>query len=96
MIEEIFQLEVAPGTEKDFEADFPKVVQLLETSDGYRGSELKRSIENDNVFLISVVWKNLEAHNVDFKNSSAYEEMKQILAPHYLEVPKFQHFYKVF
>lgn len=96
MVEEIFQLEVAPGTAGAFENDFPKVVALLETSDGYRGSELKRSVENDNLFLISVQWESLDAHNVDFKNTDEYEEMKQILAPHYIEVPNFQHFVKVF
>ena len=96
MIEEIFQLEVEPGTEVGFENDFLQVVQLLVQAEGYKKSEMKRSVENKNVQLISVTWYTVEDHTVTFNNTPAYEKMKNILAPHYLEVPNFQHFYKVY
>lgn len=93
MVEEIFIMEVAPGTEAAFEADFKRVVTLFEQANvGYHGASLKRCVEQPNKFMVLVKWSSLEEHTEKFKNKPEFDQMKAILGPHYLTVPNFQHY----
>ncbi|RKQ30375.1 antibiotic biosynthesis monooxygenase family protein [Oceanobacillus halophilus] len=95
MVQEIFILEVTSGLEKDFEEAFNQAKELMSTSKGYLGAELKRCVEQENKYLVSVSWESVEAHVHDFKKTSEFEEMKKLLGPFYLSIPKVQHYEKV-
>lgn len=95
MVEETFMLDVEPGTEAAFEQDFRKVVQILKNAKGFLGAELKRSIEQENRFLVAIAWNSVEEHTEEFKKTAAFEQMKAILLPHYLETPNIQHYKKI-
>ncbi|MFC4022310.1 antibiotic biosynthesis monooxygenase family protein [Oceanobacillus longus] len=95
MVQEIFMIHVKSGTEEEFEKAFKKATALLSTAKGYKGAEIKRCVEQRNKYLVSVSWKLVENHVIDFKNTPEFEEMKKILSPFYLSVPKVQHYEKV-
>lgn len=91
-VEETFILEILPGTEEAFEADYEKAVGVLKSGEGFLGASLKQSIEQENRYLCLIKWTSVEAHTVDFKSTLAFEELKKILLPHYQETPINHHF----
>ncbi|WP_067726923.1 antibiotic biosynthesis monooxygenase family protein [Oceanobacillus damuensis] len=95
MVQEIFMLEVKSGNEEEFEKAFKQATAFMTTAKGYNGAELNRCVEQQNKYLVSVSWNSVEDHVIDFKNTSEFEEMKKILGPFYLSVPKVQHYEKV-
>ncbi|WP_156292097.1 antibiotic biosynthesis monooxygenase family protein [Oceanobacillus salinisoli] len=95
MVQEIFMLEVISGLERDFEQAFNQAKGLLSTSKGYLGAELKRCVEQENKYLVSVSWESVEAHVHNFKKTPEFVEMKKLLGPFYLSIPNVQHYEKV-
>src|SRR6202022_4795374 len=65
MITEIAQIDVKPGTEKDFEAAVAKARPLFLRAKGSKGFELHRSIEKPSRYRLLAKWDTLEKHTVD-------------------------------
>jgi heme-degrading monooxygenase HmoA len=66
MITEIAQIDVKPGTEKDFEAAVAKARPLFLRAKGGKGFELHKSIEKPSRYRLMAKWETLENHTVDF------------------------------
>ena len=60
MITEIAQIDVKPGTEKDFEAAVAKARPLFLRAKGGKGFELHKSIEKPQRYRLMVKWETLE------------------------------------
>jgi len=69
MITEIAQIEIKPGTEKEFEAAVAKAEPLFLRAKGGLGIELHRSIEKPQRYRLIARWATLENHTVDFRGS---------------------------
>ena len=69
MITEIAQIDVKPGTEKEFEAAVAKARPLFLRAKGGKGFELHRSIEKPSRYRLMAKWETLENHTVDFRGS---------------------------
>ena len=69
MITEIAQIDVKPGSEKDFEAAVAKARPLFLRAKGGNGFELHRSIEKPSRYRLVAKWQTLENHTVDFRGS---------------------------
>jgi len=67
MITEIAQIDVKPGTEKDFEAAVAKARPLFLRAKGGKGFELHKSIERPSRYRLMAKWETLENHTVDFR-----------------------------
>ena len=67
MITEIAQIDVKPGTEKDFEAAVAKARPLFLRAKGGKGFELHKSIEKPSRYRLMAKWETLENHTVDFR-----------------------------
>ena len=67
MITEIAQIDVKPGTEKDFEAAVAKARPLFLRAKGGKGFELHKSIEKPQRYRLMAQWETLENHTVDFR-----------------------------
>ncbi|EJN11914.1 putative enzyme involved in biosynthesis of extracellular polysaccharides [Bradyrhizobium sp. YR681] len=65
MITEIAQIDVKPGSEKDFEAAVAKAKAAFGRSKGFHGFELHKSIEKPQRYRLMVKWATLENHTVD-------------------------------
>ena len=72
MITEIAQIDVKPGTEKDFEAAVAKARPLFLRAKGGKGFELHRSIEKPQRYRLMAQWETLENHTVDFRGSEDF------------------------
>ena len=90
MITEIAQIDVKPGTEKDFEAAVAKAKPLFLRAKGGKGFELHKSIEKPRYRLMAK-WETLENHTVDFRGSENFAEWRALVGPHFAAPPEVEH-----
>lgn len=91
MITEIAQIEVKPGTEKDFEAAVAKAKAVFGRSKGFHGFELHKSIEKPQRYRLMVKWATLENHTVDFRSSENFAEWRGLVGPYFAAPPEVEH-----
>jgi 2-hydroxychromene-2-carboxylate isomerase len=76
---------VKPERRAQFEAAFARARSILAAATGCLSSELRRSVENPNRYLLLVRWRSLEDHTRGFRGSAAYAEWKRLL--HHFDDP---------
>lgn len=91
MITEIAQIEVKPGSEKDFEAAVAKAKAAFGRSKGFHGFELHRSIEKPQRYRLMAKWETVEAHMVDFRESENFAEWRALVGPYFASPPDVEH-----
>ena len=89
MITEIAQIEIKPGTEKDYEAAIAKAVALPPPT-GFHGFELHRSIEKPQRYRFIARWDSVEAHNA-FRASASFVEWRALVGAYYAGPPDVEH-----
>ncbi|CCE07209.1 conserved hypothetical protein [Bradyrhizobium sp. STM 3843] len=91
MITEIAQIEVKPGSEKDFEAAVAKARPLFLRAKGAKGVELHKSIEKPQRYRLMVKWETLENHTVDFRGSEDFTAWRALVGPYFASPPEVEH-----
>ena len=91
MITEIAQIDVKPGTEKDFEAAVEKARAAFGRSKGFYGFELHRSIEKPQRYRLMAKWETLENHTVDFRGSADFQEWRKLVGDCFASPPEVEH-----
>lgn len=91
MITEIAQIEIKPGSEKDFEAAIAKAEPIFKRCKGWKGFELHRSIEKPSRYRLHIKWETLENHTVDFRESANFTEWRALVGPHFAAPPEVEH-----
>ena len=91
MITEIAQIDVKPGTEKDFEAAVTKAGAAFGRSKGFHGFELHRSIEKPQRYRLMVKWETLENHTVDFRGSENWKAWRALVGHCFAATPEVEH-----
>jgi heme-degrading monooxygenase HmoA len=91
MITEIAQIDVKPGTEKDFEAAVAKARPLFLRAKGGKGFELHKSIEKPSRYRLMVKWETLENHTVDFRGSEDFAAWRALAGPYFAAPPEVEH-----
>lgn len=91
MITEIAQIEVKPGSEKDFEAAIVKAQPIFKRSKGCKSFELHRSIEKPSRYRLLITWETLENHTVDFRGSADFTEWRGLVGPYFASPPEVEH-----
>jgi heme-degrading monooxygenase HmoA len=91
MITEIAQIDVKPGSEKDFEAAVAKARAAFGRSRGFHGFELHRSIEKPQRYRLMVKWETLENHTVDFRGSENFTEWRGLVGQYFASPPDVEH-----
>jgi len=89
MITEIAQIEIKPGTEKNYEAAIAKAATLPPV-EGFHGFELHRSIEKPSRYRFIAKWDTVEAHNA-FRGSEKFGEWRALVGPYYAAPPEVEH-----
>jgi heme-degrading monooxygenase HmoA len=82
MITEIAQIDVKPGTEKDFEAAVAKA---------RKGFELHKSIEKPSRYRLLAKWETLENHTVDFRGSEDFAAWRGLVGQYFASPPEVEH-----
>jgi heme-degrading monooxygenase HmoA len=91
MITEIAQIEIKPGSERDFEAAVAKARAAFGRAKGFHGFELHRSIEKPARYRLMVKWQTLESHTVDFRGSENFAEWRALVGQHFASPPEVEH-----
>ena len=91
MITEIAQIDVKPGTEKDFEAAVAKARPLFLRAKGGKGFELHKSIEKPQRYRLVARWETLENHTVDFRGSEDFTAWRALVGPYFASPPEVEH-----
>jgi heme-degrading monooxygenase HmoA len=91
MITEIAQIDVKPGTEKEFEAAVAKARPLFLRAKGGKGVELHKSIEKPSRYRLMVKWETIENHTVDFRGSADFAEWRALVGPYFASPPEVEH-----
>ena len=91
MITEIAQIDVKPGTEKDFESAVAKARPLFLRAKGGKGIELHRSIEKPSRYRLLAKWETLENHTVDFRGSADFAEWRALVGQYFAAPPEVEH-----
>ena len=91
MITEIAQIEIKPGSEKDFEAAVAMAQTIFKRCKGWKSVELHRSIEKPSRYRLHIKWETLENHTVDFRESDNFTEWRALVGPHFASPPEVEH-----
>ena len=91
MILEIAQIDVKPGTEKDFEAAVAKARPLFLRAKGGKGFELHKSIEKPSRYRLMAKWETLENHTVDFRGSEDFTAWRGLVGQYFAAPPEVEH-----
>lgn len=95
MILEAVMLQVKKGKEDEYEKAFCEASKIISSMKGYISHELQRCMEVEGKYLLLVKWEQLEDHTVGFRQSSKYQEWKNLLHHFYDPFPLVEHFSKV-
>jgi heme-degrading monooxygenase HmoA len=95
MITEHATLPVISGREQEFEEAFATAKHIIAASPGFGGLTLSRCIERPSAYLLLVEWESLEAHEVGFRGSPAYEEWRALLHHFYDPAATVEHYEQV-
>jgi heme-degrading monooxygenase HmoA len=91
MVTEIAQIDVKPGTEKDFEAAVAKARPLFMRAKGGKGFELHKSIEKPSRYRLMAKWDTLENHTVDFRGSEDFTAWRALVGQYFASPPEVEH-----
>lgn len=94
MILESAQLDVVPGREEAFLADFRRARPLIAAQPGFLSLRLLPCLDEGrgSRFLLQVEWERLEDHTEGFRRSAEYPEWGRLLHPHYDPFPLVEHY----
>ncbi len=95
MILEVAMLQVKPGLIKDFEDNFKIASDVISKMNGYINHELHKCIEDKNKYILLVRWETLEDHTIGFRESSEYQDWKDLLHHFYDPFPLVEHFEEI-
>jgi heme-degrading monooxygenase HmoA len=91
MITEIAQIDVKPGTEKDFEAAVARARPLFLRAKRGKGLELHKSIEKPSRYRLLAKWETLENHTVDFRGSEDFATWCGLVGQYFASPPEVEH-----
>lgn len=95
MILEHAVLDIEAGSGPDFEAAFAQARSIIASSPGFRSLRLERCLEQADRYVLLVEWDSVEAHEIGFRTSAAFEEWRALLHHFYPQRPVVQHFERV-
>jgi heme-degrading monooxygenase HmoA len=91
MILEIAQIDVKPGMEAEFETGVKNAAPVFKRAKGCHGMALERSIEKPSRYRLFVRWDSVEAHTVDFRGSSDFQEWRKLVGHCFASPPEVEH-----
>lgn len=95
MVLEIAQFSVPAGREREFEAAYGKALEILRVFEGCLSAELRRSVEHPERYRAFINWETIEHHTDRFRGSTAWAELRALVAEfsdramlveHYVEI----------
>jgi heme-degrading monooxygenase HmoA len=93
MILEVADIRIAPGRQAEFErAAHRGIATVVSKSKGFRGYQVRRSIESPERYLLLLEWDTVDDHTVGFRASDAYAQWRSIVVDFFVQPPFTEHF----
>ena len=92
MILEVAILNIRPGQSAAFEQAMTTARPLIAATPGFQSIELRPCIETPGRYLLLVTWDKLEDHTVGFRQSSRYQQWRELLHGFYDPFPTVEHY----
>jgi heme-degrading monooxygenase HmoA/hemerythrin-like domain-containing protein len=93
MILEVADIRITPGRQAEFERAAHHGIQtVIARSSGFRGYQVRHSIESPDRYLLLLEWDTLEDHTVGFRGSAAYAQWRSIVVDFFAQPPFVEHF----
>ena len=92
MILEHAILEVEPSQTREFESSFAEAITFLKESPGCLHVQLEKCQEFEGRYQLTVQWRDLKAHTVEFRESDLYAQFRDLLMKYYNEKPAVTHY----
>ncbi len=90
-ITELALLRLERDSGSAFEATFARVVPLLMSADGYLRHRLVPALDDADLYLLQVEWRDLAAHTQGFEQSDAHARFIAPLEPMFAGAPIIVH-----
>jgi len=93
MILEVADIRIKPGQQTAFEnAAHLGMRTIFTKAKGFRGYQVRRSIESSERYVLLLEWDTLEDHTINFRRSPAYAEWRGLVAEFFAQPPFVEHF----
>jgi len=93
MILEIADIRIRPGQQAAFEkAAQHGLNTVFPKAKGFRGHEVRHSIESPERYVLLLRWETLEDHTVEFRGSPLYAEWRGLVSEFFAQPPFVEHF----
>jgi heme-degrading monooxygenase HmoA len=93
MILEVADIRITPGRQAEFERAAHHGIQtVISKCKGFRGYQVRRSIESPERYLLLLEWDTVEDHTVGFRGSAALTQWRSIVADFFVQPPFTEHF----
>lgn len=93
MILEVADIRVKTDQQSEFEQAAHHGIQtVIARSKGFRGYQVRRSIESPDRYLLLLEWDTLEDHTVGFRSSAAYAQWRTLVVDFFAQPPFVEHF----
>jgi len=93
MILEHADITIVPGKQAEFDAAIQRgIASVIAQSPGFVDAQVHKGIESPERYLLTIRWRTLENHTVDFRGSPAFQEWRAIVGPFFAKPPVVEHF----
>lgn len=92
MILELAILDIKKDKFEPFEKNIKKAQAIISQSPGYLSHEFQKCIEREQVYILLIKWKSVEAHNVGFRQSELFKEWRSLIGEFFASPPVVEHY----
>lgn len=93
MILEIADIRIQAGKQAQFdEAIVRGLEEVIVHAKGFQGYKVNKSIETPERYVLMIFWETLENHTVDFRQSDAFTNWRNIVGSYFAVPPLVEHF----
>ncbi len=93
MILELADIRIKPGQQAAFDEAIQRGVNtVISKARGFHGYKVNKGIESPERYILQIFWDTLENHTVDFRESPAFAEWRDIVGPFFAGPPTVEHF----
>jgi heme-degrading monooxygenase HmoA len=93
MIFEIADIQINAGQKADFEKAVNFAMNtIFAKAKGFRGHQVRHSIESPERYVLLLSWDTLEDHTVEFRGSDLFSEWRSLVSAYFAKPPYVEHF----
>jgi heme-degrading monooxygenase HmoA len=93
MILEHADITIAPGQQAAFDEAIARgIATVISRCEGFVDAKVHKGIESPERYLLTIRWRTLENHTVDFRGSAAFQNWRAIVGPFFAKPPVVEHF----